>query len=98
LWRFGEPFANVSHRLKINPFHEPGNHGDGEKANTETPLIAWGAGINKPQFEEAVQGHGISPPSWRVNHLKRFDVEQADIAPLMVRILIKYLIQSLYFN
>jgi phosphatidylinositol glycan class N len=66
---------------------DKGNHGDGEKANTETPLIAWGAGINKPQFEEAVQGHGISPPSWRVNHLKRFDVEQADIAPLMATLI-----------
>jgi len=49
-------------------------------------LIAWGAGINKPQFENSVHGSGISPPSWRLSHLKRFDVEQADIATLMVSV------------
>jgi hypothetical protein len=23
-----------------------GNHGDGEKANTETPIVCWGAGVD----------------------------------------------------
>lgn len=31
---------------------DKGNHGDGERANTETPLVCWGAGVDTPHFVE----------------------------------------------
>jgi len=74
---------------------DKGNHGDGEPANTETPLIAWGAGIRPPHHatplpEEQLPGRGTteqwtvpSPDAWKLNHIRRVDVEQGDIAPLM---------------
>lgn len=55
-----------------------GSHGAGDPSETETPLIAWGAGINTPQ---SVTGAG--------NKLEtlRKDVHQADIAPLMAALI-----------
>ncbi|KAI8831537.1 Phosphatidylinositolglycan class N-domain-containing protein [Chytriomyces cf. hyalinus JEL632] len=60
-----------------------GNHGDGNPDNTETPLIAWGAGIAGPDRKNAVvDSYSID---WGLDKLKRVDVNQADVAPLMVR-------------
>jgi phosphatidylinositol glycan class N len=82
-----------------------GSHGDGEKANTETPLVCWGAGISGPQQNvqhkknrqekeanllplgpyQTIHDRDIPTPSeWGLDHLRRIDVKQADIAPLMV--------------
>jgi len=59
-----------------------GSHGDGERANTETPLVCWGSGINRPIPKKNVTD-GYTPSEWYLDHLKRMDVNQADIAPLM---------------
>ncbi|KYQ91842.1 phosphatidylinositol glycan [Tieghemostelium lacteum] len=75
-----------------------GSHGDGERSNTETPLVAWGAGVRGPlsvqyQMEriKKLRGKGNehilvnpeTPENWKLSHLMRSDVSQADIAPLM---------------
>eukprot|EP01133_Synstelium_polycarpum_P013222 gene13222-15533_t len=75
-----------------------GSHGDGERANTETPLVAWGAGVRAPissslqmdrvtklrgKARESLHINSETPSDWRLDHLLRSDVSQADIAPLM---------------
>ncbi|KPP77530.1 GPI ethanolamine phosphate transferase 1-like [Scleropages formosus] len=69
-----------------------GTHGAGHPSETLTPLVAWGAGVQGPQrvatqhFDDrylpgipvAVKAH-----KWRLENVKRLDVSQADIAPLM---------------
>jgi len=66
-------------------FTQLGSHGDGHPDNTRTPLIAWGAGISKPS-RNSPSGHDSFSMDWGLNHLSRYDVAQADIAPLMVLI------------
>lgn len=61
-----------------------GSHGDGHPTNTETPLVAWGAGIKHPK-PASTSNHCIpTPTEWGLNDIERVDVDQADIAPLMV--------------
>jgi len=60
-----------------------GSHGDGHPDNTRTPLIVWGAGINKPETRNPT-GHDEFSRDWYLDSVKRVDVNQADIAPLMV--------------
>jgi GPI ethanolamine phosphate transferase 1 len=63
-----------------------GSHGDGHPDNTRTPLVAWGAGVAKPNVfpKGNAPGHedGVSH-DWNLNHIQRHDVEQADVAALM---------------
>lgn len=59
-----------------------GSHGDGHPNNTRTPLVAWGAGINKPVYND-VPVFDEYTENWQLANIKRNDVKQADIASLM---------------
>ncbi|CAI4219872.1 unnamed protein product [Parascedosporium putredinis] len=62
-----------------------GSHGDGHPDNTRTPLIAWGSGIAKPVAvpDAIAPGHDDFSSEWGLDHIKRHDVNQADVAALM---------------
>jgi phosphatidylinositol glycan class N len=60
-----------------------GSHGDGDPQNTETPLIAWGAGISAPDTQNPTGHDRRSIDEWKLGTFQRNDVNQADIAPLM---------------
>ncbi|CAG8728691.1 14084_t:CDS:2, partial [Racocetra fulgida] len=71
-----------------------GNHGDGHPDNTRTPIIAWGAGISKPNKENP-SGHDEFSMDWQLNSVQRNDILQADIAPLMASLIgINYPVNS----
>ncbi|CUS24684.1 LAQU0S18e01926g1_1 [Lachancea quebecensis] len=59
-----------------------GSHGDGHPNNTRTPLIAWGAGLNKPVLNK-VPTYDNYTEGWDLANIQRNDVKQADIASLM---------------
>ena len=52
-----------------------GSHGAGHPTETQTPIVAWGAGISTDN---------INPTNWED---QRNDMEQADVAPLMASLL-----------
>ncbi len=63
-----------------------GSHGDGHPDNTRTPLIAWGSGVAEPSLTsgKVAEGHGDGfSADWGLDHVKRNDVSQADVAALM---------------
>lgn len=62
-----------------------GSHGDGHPDNTRTPLIAWGSGVAKPVVYPGTiaPGHDAYSLDWNLDHIKRNDVQQADVAALM---------------
>ncbi|KAF8092334.1 hypothetical protein N665_0417s0031 [Sinapis alba] len=79
---------------------DKGSHGDGHPTNTDTPLVAWGAGIKYPtpatghshsdSVTSFVDKHAHDMPTpydWGLNRVQRVDVNQADIAPLMSTLL-----------
>ncbi|XP_073406292.1 GPI ethanolamine phosphate transferase 1 isoform X1 [Dendrobates tinctorius] len=57
-----------------------GSHGAGHPSETLTPLVAWGAGVH--QARENLLPDTVSA-EWNLASLKRLDVNQADVAPLM---------------
>ncbi|OKL62507.1 GPI ethanolamine phosphate transferase 1 [Talaromyces atroroseus] len=63
-----------------------GSHGDGNPDNTRTPLVVWGSGVATPKLTVDGQpsGHedGFSS-DWGFDHVRRHDVNQADVAALM---------------
>ncbi|CCH44370.1 phosphatidylinositol glycan, class N [Wickerhamomyces ciferrii] len=59
-----------------------GSHGDGHPNNTRTPLIAWGAGLNKPIYNKEPVFDDYTE-NWNLANIKRNDINQADIASLM---------------
>ncbi|KAF2718595.1 PigN-domain-containing protein [Polychaeton citri CBS 116435] len=66
-----------------------GSHGDGHPDNTRTPLITWGSGVAPPVTVTSgmASGHedGFSS-DWHLDHVKRHDVAQADVAALMAHL------------
>lgn len=75
---------------------DKGSHGDGHPSNTDTPLVAWGAGVQHPtptlshshsdHSKHFVDDHAHdmpTPSDWGLDGIERLDVNQADIAPLM---------------
>ena len=62
-----------------------GSHGDGHPDNTRTPLIAWGSGLATPELHKGTiaPGHDEYSSDWGMDHVRRHDVDQADIAALM---------------
>ncbi|EOO01453.1 putative gpi ethanolamine phosphate transferase 1 protein [Phaeoacremonium minimum UCRPA7] len=62
-----------------------GSHGDGHPDNTRTPLISWGSGVAKPEINKdtVAPGHSDYSSDWGLDHVRRHDVSQADVAALM---------------
>ncbi|GFS45077.1 sulfatase and phosphatidylinositolglycan class N domain-containing protein [Actinidia rufa] len=79
---------------------DKGSHGDGHQSNTDTPLVAWGAGVRHPmpmssnnhsdcgvRFIDEHMHDMPTPTEWGLGGIERVDVNQADIAPLMSTLL-----------
>uniref|UniRef100_A0A672IHH9 GPI ethanolamine phosphate transferase 1 n=1 Tax=Salarias fasciatus TaxID=181472 RepID=A0A672IHH9_SALFA len=65
-----------------------GSHGAGHPSETLTPLVAWGAGVNRARIVTEPQQYTDGYlKDWKLEHLRRVDVNQADIAPLMASLI-----------
>ncbi|KAK1310423.1 hypothetical protein QJS10_CPA08g01633 [Acorus calamus] len=80
---------------------DKGSHGDGHPTNTDTPLVAWGAGVQNPKrlfhnnhpaddglrFVDEHRHDMPTPSDWGLMDVERMDVNQADISPLMATLI-----------
>ncbi|XP_054478913.1 GPI ethanolamine phosphate transferase 1 [Anoplopoma fimbria] len=65
-----------------------GSHGAGHPSETLTPLVVWGAGVQNAQKVTEPQPYNDGfLQDWKLEHLRRVDVSQADIAPLMTSLI-----------
>ncbi|KAM9713014.1 GPI ethanolamine phosphate transferase 1 isoform 1-T1 [Menidia menidia] len=65
-----------------------GSHGAGHPSETLTPLVVWGAGVNYAQRITEPQPYEDGYlQDWQLEHIRRADVNQADIAPLMASLI-----------
>ncbi|XP_041824366.1 GPI ethanolamine phosphate transferase 1 [Melanotaenia boesemani] len=65
-----------------------GSHGAGHPSETLTPLVVWGAGVNNAQRVTEPQPYKDGYlKDWKLEHIRRVDVNQADIAPLMASLI-----------
>ncbi|XP_029002551.1 GPI ethanolamine phosphate transferase 1 isoform X2 [Betta splendens] len=65
-----------------------GSHGAGHPSETLTPLVVWGAGVNGAKRVTGPQPFSDGfLQDWKLEHLRRVDVSQADIAPLMASLI-----------
>nr|XP_018898408.1 PREDICTED: GPI ethanolamine phosphate transferase 1 [Bemisia tabaci] len=60
-----------------------GTHGDGSNIETETPFVIWGPGVKKPKLVNETDKNDL----WRLSHLIRRDLRQADVVPLLATLL-----------
>lgn len=60
-----------------------GTHGDGSNVETETPFVIWGPGVKKPKLVNETDKNDL----WRLSHLIRRDLRQADVVPLLATLL-----------
>jgi phosphatidylinositol glycan class N len=64
------------------------SHGDGDPDNTRTPLIVWGAGVSGPEPDIEYNSNDQYSSGWgALGRLRRRDINQADLAPLMSTLL-----------
>lgn len=66
---------------------DAGTHGDGDPDNTRCPLLLWGAGVGGPEREDQLWADAEYMQHWNLSHVKRRDVNQADLTPLMATLL-----------
>ncbi|XP_045921494.1 GPI ethanolamine phosphate transferase 1 isoform X2 [Micropterus dolomieu] len=65
-----------------------GSHGAGHPSETLTPLVVWGAGVHRARKVTEPQSYNDAYlQDWKLEHLRRVDVNQADIAPLMASLI-----------
>ncbi|XP_053570598.1 GPI ethanolamine phosphate transferase 1 [Bombina bombina] len=64
-----------------------GSHGAGHPSETLTPLVAWGAGVHSPRKIHGQHPEDQFSKKWKLEDLKRIDVNQADVAPLMTSLI-----------
>ncbi|CAL9697875.1 unnamed protein product [Knipowitschia caucasica] len=66
-----------------------GSHGAGHPSETLTPLVVWGAGVSGPVpvTEQPQVFSDVYLKDWSLEHVRRVDVNQADIAPLMASLI-----------
>nr|XP_020462111.1 GPI ethanolamine phosphate transferase 1 [Monopterus albus]XP_020462113.1 GPI ethanolamine phosphate transferase 1 [Monopterus albus]XP_020462114.1 GPI ethanolamine phosphate transferase 1 [Monopterus albus] len=65
-----------------------GSHGAGHPSETLTPLVVWGAGVHNAQRVTEPQPYNDRYlQDWKLEHIRRVDVSQADIAPLMATLI-----------
>ncbi|XP_064598792.1 GPI ethanolamine phosphate transferase 1-like [Liolophura sinensis] len=62
-----------------------GSHGAGDPSETLTPLVVWGAGLRGalPNSDPSHIYPDHFSTDWHLDHLRRHDVQQADVAALM---------------
>ncbi|CAL4147798.1 unnamed protein product, partial [Meganyctiphanes norvegica] len=67
-----------------------GSHGAGDPSETEVPIVAWGAGFAAPEdpskFRERML-YDDRVEKWGLAHVRRHDMNQADLAPLMASVI-----------
>lgn len=65
-----------------------GSHGAGHPSETLTPLVVWGAGVHTAtRVTDPQPFQDTYLQDWHLEHLRRVDVNQADIAPLMASLI-----------
>lgn len=82
---FEEKFADSKTAFVFTSDHgmtNRGSHGSGQKHETETPFLAWGAGVNfwRPASEDFLTKSYVTVDE---EEIPRYDIQQADIAVLM---------------